>query len=137
MKRSRVYNEQLESSYLFWTSPHLYIVSKKHRSIMMKICIYLVCCQFNSGFRTQLDRMITSRNQVVHQFLNKAMKNKDISNFEDFSQFRYLDSHMIGTVLLKKGIFCFGQIKQGVSNRYHRNLQKTVFFIIIYKTDWL
>ena len=28
------------------------------------------------------------------------MKNKDISNFEDFSQFRYLDSHMIGTVLL-------------------------------------
>lgn len=103
MKRSRVYNQQLESSYLFWTSPHLYIVSKKHRSTMMKICIYIVRCQFNSGFRTQLDGMITSRNQVVHQFLNKAMKNKDISNFEDFFnflQFRNFDSHMIGTVLL-------------------------------------
>ena len=50
------------------------------------------------------------------------MKNKDISNFEDFSQFRYLGSHMIGTVLLKKEFFALDRLNRESAMDITKNL---------------
>ena len=55
------------------------------------------------------------------------MKNKDISNFEaffNFLQFRYLDSHMIGTVLLDFDI-CMRAEKV-----IHIHLRRRIFFAL-------
>ena len=55
------------------------------------------------------------------------MKNKDISNFEDFLnflQFRYLDSHMIGTVLLDFDIYMRAE------NVIHIHLRRRIFFAL-------
>ena len=52
------------------------------------------------------------------------MKNKDISNFEDLSQFRYLDSHMIRTVLLDFDICTHAE------NVIHIKLRKKDFFAL-------